>query len=399
MAVVRIPREQLAESDLILDAVYEGNRVGNAGADPLGPLLGVSNQGGFRHLGKVQRPGLLVITSSMAEPDWPDSLDLETGLFTYYGDNQKPGRDLHDTPRWGNVFLRDLYRRLHATPSERADVPPVFVFRKAESYRDVRFLGLAVPGALGLPATQDLVAVWRHTDGQRFQNYKAIFTILKVGRLSRAWINDIRTGKPVTHNAPQEWLSWIRTGQPIALKSEPTVSHRSKEQQLPHSVEDKRIIATLCRAFQDRPHEFEACAAALTEMFLLPGIVSIDLTRISRDGGRDAVGRYRIGSDLTAVDVDFALEAKLYGQGNSVGVRETARLISRLRYRQFGILVTTSYVNTQAYKEIREDGHPILIICGVDIVAILKRAGMRDHSAVLEWITLRFSNPAVRTKI
>jgi hypothetical protein len=131
-------------------------------------------------------------------------------------------------------------------------------------------------------------------------------------------------------------------------------------------------------------------------MFLQPGIVSIDLTRISRDGGRDAVGRYRIGSDLTAVDVDFALEAKLYGPGNSVGVRETSRLISRLRYRQFGILVTTSHVNTQAYKEIREDGHPILIICGVDIVAILKRAGMRDHSVVEEWIISKFSGPAKR---
>ncbi|MCP1762460.1 O-acetyl-ADP-ribose deacetylase (regulator of RNase III) [Bradyrhizobium japonicum] len=36
------------------------------------------------------------------------------------------------------------------------------------------------------------------------------------------------------------------------------------------------------------------------------------------------------------------LEAKCYGSGNSVGVREMSRLISRLRHRQFGVLVTTS---------------------------------------------------------
>jgi len=129
MSFVRVPREQLGTADLILDAVYEGGRAGNAGDDPLGPLLGVSNQGGFRHLGRREKPHLLVITTSMIEPDWPDSLDLETGLFTYFGDNRKPGLDLHDTPRWGNQMLRDLFSRTHAVPPERGSVPPILVFR------------------------------------------------------------------------------------------------------------------------------------------------------------------------------------------------------------------------------------------------------------------------------
>lgn len=60
--------------------------------------------------------------------------------------------------------------------------------------KDVRFLGLAVPGARGIPPTQDLVAVWHHTAGERFQNYKAVFTILDVGRLSRAWLHDVKRG-------------------------------------------------------------------------------------------------------------------------------------------------------------------------------------------------------------
>ena len=49
-----------------------------------------------------------------------------------------------------------------------------------------------------------------------------------------------------------------------------------------------------------------------------------------------------------------------------------SRLISRIRYRQFGILMTTSYVDSQAYQEVVEDGHPILVITATDIARILR---------------------------
>ena len=49
-----------------------------------------------------------------------------------------------------------------------------------------------------------------------------------------------------------------------------------------------------------------------------------------------------------------------------------SRLISRIRYRQFGIMVTTSYVDSQAYSEVVEDGHPILIVTAADIAGILR---------------------------
>lgn len=62
-----------------------------------------------------------------------------------------------------------------------------------------------------------------------------------------------------------------------------------------------------------------------------------------------------------------------------------SRLISRLRYRQFGVLVTTSYINTQAYKEIIEDGHPVLIINAADIARILRGQGI-DYKSVDTWL-------------
>lgn len=76
------------------------------------------------------------------------------------------------------------------------------------------------------------------------------------------------------------------------------------------------------------------------------------------------------------------MEAKCYAPVNSVGIRETSRLISRLRHRQFGVLVTTSYVHAQAYREIREVGHSVVVLGGRDVVDILKVAGLDDQVAV-----------------
>ena len=70
------------------------------------------------------------------------------------------------------------------------------------------------------------------------------------------------------------------------------------------------------------------------------------------------------------------MEAKCYAPTSPVGVRELSRLISRLRHRQFGIMVTTSFVHDQAYREIKEDAHPIIVVSGVDIVWLLRTHGL-----------------------
>ena len=105
---------QLANADLVVDRIYKGGSAGNAGDDPLSRLLpGVGNQGGFRMYGSPARDSvkLVVLYTSGAEPDWPDFLDPYTGSFTYFGDNRSPGRDLHDTPRRGNLLLSQSDRK------------------------------------------------------------------------------------------------------------------------------------------------------------------------------------------------------------------------------------------------------------------------------------------------
>ena len=78
--------------------------------------------------------------------------------------------------------------------------------------------------------------------------------------------------------------------------------------------------------------------------------------------------------------------APLHGQNDATKrVREISRLISRLRHRQFGILITTSYVDRQAYREIKEDGHPIIVVSAVDIIGIMKKSGIGTVNELQTW--------------
>lgn len=369
----------------MIDRVYPGGRQGNAGDDPLGRLIKVSNSGGFRYRGKIDDLELVALVTSHADPDWPDGLDRETGVFTYYGDNKKPGRALHETPRRGNLLLARVFEDAHSDASGRARVPPIFLFATTGVWRDVEFLGLAVPGTTDLSATEDLVAVWKTAENRRFQNYRAQFTVLDVGVIEREWIDSLIAGRPNAALAPRAWREWVESGKLTPLVSSRPIEHRKRSEQTPTDKNEKEMVAAIHAHFADDAHGFEHCAAALVRMSL-PNVAMLDVTRPSRDGGRDAVGKIKIGEGPGAILVDFALEAKCYGPENSVGVKATARLISRLRHRQFGILVTTSWLNEQAYQELKEDQHPVMVIAAVDITAILKRHDISNVARVKQWL-------------
>jgi hypothetical protein len=82
-----VPYGDLAEADLIVDAVYLGGTANNAADDPLNKLTWCGNMGGFRKVGRKQQTKYVVLYSSQSDRNWPDHLELATGLFTYYGDN------------------------------------------------------------------------------------------------------------------------------------------------------------------------------------------------------------------------------------------------------------------------------------------------------------------------
>lgn len=288
--------------------------------------------------------------------------------------------------RFGNQLLRDLFDRRHRSADSRNEVPPIFLFTNTGAWRDVQFLGLAVPGVENLDANGDLVAVWKLKEGMRFQNYQAKFTVLDDRTVQKGWIADVLQGNPMSKCCPESWRRWVETGSYKPLKAPRVVEHRTREEQLPSDDFGIRVITAIQSRFSDEPVKFEACATKIAEM-MMPQIASIDITRPTRDGGRDAIGRYKVGEGASAVLVDFALEAKCYSSTNGVGVKELSRLISRLRHRQFGVLVTTSYVSLQAYQEIKEDQHPIVIIAAADVVALLRRSGINSDEKLNLWLS------------
>jgi hypothetical protein len=387
----------LSNADLGIEAVYKGGTKGNVADDPLGKLLPVGNQGGFRYAGspKTDDLRLVVLYTSGSDRDWPDNLDRESGLFTYFGDNREPGEELHVTSRGGNAILRTAFERLHGDAAARSKVPPFLIFDRASrtTGRDVRFLGLAVPGGPEVRSVDDLVAVWRTTAGERFQNYRAIFTILDVPVLSRVWLDAVIAGHPLGTSCPKPYRDWVEEKSYKALRSPRTIHYRTKAEQAPETKGGQGLVKAVYDYFVDDPYRFEACAIELWSM-LAKETIEFVATRRSADGGRDAYGWYHLGPAADRIRLEWSLEAKLYGPGNGAGVKETSRLISRLRHREFGVFVTTGYIAKQAYEEIRGDNQPIVVICASDIANLLMEHGYSTPAAVTSWLEAGFSKSA-----
>jgi len=389
----RFKFEELTTAPLVVDAVYEGGTVGNLNSEVLSKLLSaeegggktlkVHNAGGFRYRGALPNPLVVALTSNSSEPAWPDSINPFTGQLTYFGDNRSPG-GLHETHLGGNQILADSFARFGDGKSARESLPVFFYFTKW-SGRSQQFRGLAVPGGIGVTSDDELNAIWRTKSGSRFQNYRALFTVLNIPEISRQWITDLILGKDKLLHAPESYSRWVTTGKYEPLVSENVVQVRTKQEQLPQDEAGMKLVAHIHKRFEEKPHEFEPVALALWGLLSkLP--MDAEVTRQAVDGGRDAFGVVRIGPTSDPLKLDFALEAKCYGLNNSVGVKETSRLISRLRRHHFGVLVTTSYIGKQAYEEIREDGHPVVLMTGADIAKVLQANGHDSEKKLDAWI-------------
>lgn len=390
-----IPFEQLQTADLIVDTVYEGGKVSGKGSEVLSKLMpNCSNSGGFRKIMRKDGSGLpayVVLYTSMSELAWPDFLDEETGIFRYYGDNRNPGKSLLDTPRKGNQLLEFVFDCLNSRDGSLKNIPPFFIFKKTGKGWDVQFLGLAAPGNPKISPDRDLVAFWRTLDEKRFQNYEAYFTVLDTYEpIDRRWLNAlIYDNANSLQYAPAAWKRFMAEGRngimPLVAKKLPKVPDRYA--QLQSDNEGRICLEKIRNHYKENAYGFEKCAQNLLEK-MDDRFQDFTLTRPWRDGGRDALGYYVIGNSSRAnypLRIDCALEAKCYSEKNSVGVREMSRLISRIRYRQFGIMMTTSYVHKQAYEEVIEDGHPILIVSASDIAQILRKNSILSGD-IDEWL-------------
>ena len=387
--------EQLETSDLFLDSIYQSGPTSTLDSEVLHKLLPkCANVGGFRKVyckDNREKLAYVVLYTSMTELEWPDYLDVETGIFRYYGDNRKPGRDLLETQPGGNFLLEQVFNNLHSGNLE--EIPPFLVFRKTGIRRDVQFLGLATPGNPNISSDRDLVAFWRNMHDSRFQNYEAYFTILDTSNdnITRKWLYDRYVNNGNDRFAPKAWKRFKKIGlQGVkALKAPNLIDIPTQNDQLQSDHEGLLCLDAIRSYYRPNPTGFEACAVDL--MYKMDEhFKGFQLTRPWRDGGRDAIGFYEISpspiSKNSSLRVECALEAKCYAPTHGVGVRQLSRLISRIRYRQFGILCTTSFLVPQAYREVVEDGHPIMIVTAADIAFTLKNRNI-NHSDISFWLS------------
>lgn len=261
---------------------------------------------------------------------------------------------------------------------------------------------MLVPGYKGINSKEWLTALWaKRNEGGRFQNYKAIFTVLNTdsGSLNKPndsyidlrWLDDLKIGKGYDSvYAPTSWKKFIDSGlyTPLTVSVEKQI--RTKNEQLPNSKYKMEMLDIIINYFRDYPYLFEEFAILITTLSD-SNIINCQNTRPSKDGGRDGIGEYRILNNLSVgLKTTFVLEAKCYSLSNSVGVKETSRLISRIKHREFGVFVTTSYVANQAYEEIVEDNHPIAIISGADIIDILYKNDVTDKDELINFLISNF---------
>jgi len=375
---------QLAEADLVIDAIYRAGTATNLKAEVLSKLLPVGNAGGFRIKGRGDSVKLVVLTSNTNVSVWPDSLNVETGQVCYFGDNREPG-DLHSTK--GNRLLRDYFAKIHTSTDSRREVPVFLYFEKFGSGRDWCFKGLLVPGGPGVSRDDELVAIWRTSDtGERFQNYQASFTVLDAPIISRAWINQILEGNNCAGAAPPSYTDWVKSGRIRPLVAPRAKRFRTREEQIPEKKEDQLLLKHLVSQFESEPHGFEFVALEIWKLVSKEPVTG-EITRKSADGGRDANGHVYIGPQNDLLPLEFILEAKCYSINNSVGVKETSRLVSRIRENQFGVLITTSFVAKQAYEEVREGIRPVVILSGADVISVLKANGIYSKKLLDQWLT------------
>ena len=383
--------EDLEKSDLILNCVYKGGKAPNMSAEPFHKLIPeCENAGGFRKRLRQDGSGkyaYIVLYTSLEEPEWPDSLDEQTGIFSYFGDNREPGRTLLDTKKKGNLVLKTAFDLLNGG-TKLEDIPPFLIFKKTGHGRDIQFLGLAAPGNPNIAPGKDLVASWKKVNDKTFQNYEAYFTILDTGKtpVTREWIKSLIYDHSHSLNyAPEAWKSFIKYGRKgiIPLRPHSGCIVPNKYDQLQSDEEGMQCLNIIRERYKNDKRGFEVCAANIV-CKMDTNYQSFVFSDTWRDGGTNVTGKYVIsqsGKVNIPISLGCALEAKCCDVDNGINLKEMSRLIARIKEQQMGVFVTTSYVDS----EVVENGYPVLILTASDIAAVLRNNSISSRN-IHDWL-------------
>jgi hypothetical protein len=344
------------------------------------PNSGMRNMDGVRALNFVNKksnfvPAYIILVShevKRAENPWDDIIDYQSSIIYYWGD-AKYNKSKHYTEARGNKRLIQVWEHILENKLELS--PPILHFSKPRK-GIIKFSGLCV--------LTDLKHSWFEQAGNPVKNLRAELTILDIEEIQINWLHDramCSDIKKLNFNAPLIWKKYISS------KLQKLDIHRrkilKKEQQLPdNSSTDMNVINKLISL---TPEAFEI---VLVEIFKqLPHVNhTITRTRLVRDEGFDFYGEFSLPFPL-GYKIAFLGEAKRYRQQNGVGPNLISRLVARLNRGQFGIFVTTSYYTEQAQREVIQDGYPVRLYSGKDIINFLRELRLIENGEIKQkWL-------------
>lgn len=345
---------------------------------------GIGNSGGIRAARYLniasQIPCYIVLVTRTISHrwynPWEDIIDYSSGYIHYWGDAKFDNEKEYDEFR-GNKHLKNVHHKI--LENKLSEVPPILHFSKVKS-GVVKFNGLCILSGLEL--------TWFEDKGNPTKNYRCELTILDTESVSVDWLHDrveCEDPKLLDTNAPKAWKDYINGN--VRRLDIWSKSVLKREDQLPPENSKEAILLESLSNLT--PTQFEA---VVVELFRnLPHVNhKIVRTRPTADGGFDFFGQFTIPHPIK-YEIEFLGEAKKYSRSNAVQPKHVSRLVARLNRGQFGLFVTTSYYTRQTQKEVLEDGYPVKLFAGNDLVNILQELRLVENGNVkttwLETIT------------
>jgi HJR/Mrr/RecB family endonuclease len=344
---------------------------------------GMRNSPGIRPLKFINNilekvPAYLILVtndkSSGEKNPWDDIVDFTYGEILYWGDAK-----YHHIKKYndfeGNTKLEIIYDLI--LENKLGLVPPILHFSKPET-GIVRFNGLCTLEKLELTWFVD-----KYTS-LPIKNYRCHLRILDCEEVEVNWLHDRAKAKDLIkmdNYAPKVWKDYKR-GKISKLQVWKSKIRGTKDQLPREGTTEKKILDQLLSL---SPSEFEAVIVSIFKQ-MKEVTHSITKTRATRDGGFDFFGHFTLPYPLS-YDIRFLGEVKKYSRNIAVQPKHISRLVARLSRGQYGIFVTTSYYTKQAQEEVFEDGYPVKLISGIDLVIFLRELRLVQNDKLSEtWL-------------
>ena len=331
----------------------------------------------FRYIEKHSKlPAYIVLvtnenTSGHQNP-WDDIVDYSSGKILYWGDAKAHETRRHNDFK-GNKLLEMIF--YYQLDGKREFIPPILHFSKPKRGY-VKFNGLC--------ALDHLELSWFDDHGKPVRNYRAHLSILDLDDLSVTWLHQrARSGgvSQTNRGAPAVWKSYLKGN----LRKLDVWKNdvRSTDDQLPGlSTEENKL---LCQLTGLTSTVFEAVVVGIFRG-MTQVVHSITRTKATADGGFDFFGTFELPRPLN-YRINFLGELKKYFRTTPVGPGDISRVVARLGHGQCAIFVTTSYFTKTAQREVLDDGYPIRLISGIELINMMKELRIISNGKInSEWI-------------